>query len=72
MFNKEEAEEDRNPQASQEFEREIGKKDEDALTDVSKKLLSDDEGGFESFELAIKEEKNVTERRQRVDQSHVG
>ena len=34
----------------------MGKKDEDALTDVTKKLFSDDEGDFESFELAIKEE----------------
>ena len=32
------------------------KKEKDAITEVSKKLLSDDEGGFESFELAIKEE----------------
>ena len=37
-------------------EIEIEKKNKDTLTDVTKKLLSDDEGGFENFELAIKEE----------------
>ena len=55
-FNREKEEEERKPQTSQEFEIEIERKDEEALTDVSKKLLSDDEGGFEGFELAIKEE----------------
>ena len=55
-FNREKVEEDRKIQVFQGFEGEIGKKDEDAIIEVSKKLLSDDEGGFESFELAIKEE----------------
>ena len=53
-FNREKAEEDGKPQIPQELE--IGKKNEAALTDVSQKLLSDNQGGFESFELAIKEE----------------
>ena len=53
-FNREKTEEDKKPQTPQEFE--IEKKSEDALADVTKKLFSDDEGGFENFELAIKEE----------------
>ena len=53
-FNKEKAEEDRKPQIPQEIA--IEKKNEDALTGVAKKLFSDDEGGFESFKLAVKEE----------------
>ena len=53
-FNREKAEEDKKPQTSQEFETE--KKNEDALTNVTKKLFSDDEGGFKNFELAINEE----------------
>ena len=51
-FNREKAKEDRKPQIPQ--ENKIRKKNEDALIDVTKKLFSDDEGGFESFELAIK------------------
>ena len=53
-FNKEKAEEDKKPQTPQKFKNE--KKSKDALIDVAKKLFSDEEGGFESFELAIKEE----------------
>ena len=53
-FNREKAEEDKKHQTPTEFG--IEKKNEAVLTDVTKKLLSDEEGGFESFELAIKGE----------------
>ena len=53
-FNREKAEEDRKLQTPQEIE--IGKENEEALIEVSKKLLGVEEAGFDSFELAIKEE----------------
>ena len=63
-FNREKVEEDKKPQTPQEFE--IEKKSEDALTDVTKKLFSDDEGGFKNFELAIKEEEMSQKERQEL------
>ena len=53
-FNREKAEEDKKHQTPTEFR--IEKENEAALTDATKKLLSDEEGGFESFELAIRGE----------------
>ena len=53
-FNREKAEEDRKPQTPQEIE--TGKENDDALIEVSKKLLGIEEASFDSFELAIKEE----------------